>query len=78
MFIYGVCRVEKLCSQPLSGSVFLGVQQGFFGTRDLPLFKRYVVKVGLDIAENGMRYTHGTENFLVFLFGKRGKYEMIA
>ena len=41
-------------------------------------FRRDIGKVGLKILGNGMRYTHGTENFLTFLFGKREKYEMIA
>ena len=35
-------------------------------------------KVGFKIAGNGIRYTHGTGNVLIFLLGKREKYEMIA
>ena len=34
--------------------------------------------LGCKIAGNGMRYTHGTGNFLIFLFGKQDRYEMIV
>ena len=46
-----------------------GAQQGFFGTRDLPHFRRDIGKVCFKFAGNVMRYTHGTENFFLFLFG---------
>ena len=39
-------------------------------------FRRDIRKVGFKIAGNGMRYIHGTGNFLMFLFGKREKYEI--
>ena len=40
-----------------------GAQQGFFWTRNLPLFGRDIEKVGSTIDGNGIRYTHGTGNF---------------
>ena len=42
------------------------------------LFRQDVRKVGFIIAGNRMRYIFGTENFLILLFGKREKYEMIG
>ena len=35
-------------------------------------------KVGFKIAGNGIRYTHGNGNFLVFFLCKRQEYEIIA
>ena len=34
---------------------FEGAQQGFFGRRDMPLFRRDIGKVAFKIAGNGMR-----------------------
>ena len=34
--------------------------------------------MGFKIAGNGIRYTHGTGNDLIFLLGKREKYELIV
>ena len=40
--------------------------------------KRDNGNLGFKIAGNGIRYTHGTGNVLIFLLGKREKYELIA
>ena len=53
-------------------------QQAFFGKQDITIFRQDIGKVDFKIAGNGMRYTHGNGNFLVILFGKRDRYEMIA
>ena len=55
-----------------------GSSRAFSGRGISHFFRRNIGNAGLRIAGNGMRYTHGTKNILMFLFGKREKYEMIA
>ena len=55
-----------------------GAQQGILGTLDWPFFRRDIGKVAFKITGNGMRYTYGTGNFVIFRVGKREKYQMIA
>ena len=55
-----------------------GVQQGIFGTRDSHFLRRDIEILGFKTARNGIRYSHGTWNVLIFLLRKREKYEMVA
>ena len=63
-------------------SSFEGSSQGpsraFSGRGICHFSRRDIGNVGLKNTGNGMRYTHDTENFLIFLFGRREKYELIA
>ena len=50
-----------------------------FSGRGIPyFFRRDIGKLDFKVAGNGIRYTHGTGNVLIFLPGKSEKYEMIA
>ena len=55
-----------------------GPSRAFSGRGICHFFRRDIGKVCFKIAGYGMRCTHGTRNFLIFLFGKREKYEMIG
>ena len=63
-------------------SSFEGSSQGpsraFSGRWICQFSRRDIANVGLKNTGNGMRYIHDTENFLIFLFGRREKYELIA
>ena len=68
-YIYGILWTVFHITAP----VLFGVQQGVFGTRDSLLFRQDIRKLGFKIVGNGIRYTHGTWNVLIFLLGKREK-----
>ena len=55
-----------------------GAPRAFSGRVVCHFCSRFIGKVGFKIAGKGMMYIHGTENFLMFLFGKREKFEIIA
>ena len=55
-----------------------GSSRAFLGRDICHFMRRDIGKLDFKIAGNGIRYTHGTGNFLIFLLGKREKYEMIA
>ena len=55
-----------------------GPSRAFSGRRICLSFRRDIGKVAFKITGNGMRYTYGTGNFLIFRVGKREKYQMIA
>ena len=55
-----------------------GSSRAFLGRGICNFFRRDIGDAGLKNIGNGMRYTHDTENFLIFLFGRREKYELIA
>ena len=57
---------------------YLGPSRAFSGRGICHFLRRDFGKLDFKIAGNGIRFTHGTENFLIFLLGKREKYEMIA
>ena len=57
---------------------FQGPSRAFSGRGICHFLRRDIGKLGFKIAGNGIRYTHGTGNVLIFLLGKREKYEMIA
>ena len=57
---------------------FQGPSRAFSGRGICYFLRRDFGTLGFKIAGNGIRYTHGTGNVLIFLLGKREKYEMIA
>ena len=59
-------------------NVSLEPSRAFSGLGMCHIFRRDIGKVGFSIAGHGMRYTHSTGNFSIFLFGKREKYKAIA
>ena len=48
-----------------------GPSRAFSGRGICHFFRRDIGNVGLKNTGNGMKYTHDTENFLIFLFGRR-------
>ena len=55
----------------ISVRFLLGPSRAFTRRRICHFFRQDIGKVGFKIAGNGMRYTHGTESFIIFLFIKR-------
>ena len=58
--------------------LIMGSSRAFSGCGICHFLRRDIGKYGFKIAGKGIRYTHGTGNVLIFLLGKREKYEMIA
>ena len=59
-------------------NIFKGPSRAFSGRGIYHFLRRDIEKLDLKIAGNGIRYNHGNGNVLIFLLGKREKYEMIA
>ena len=72
-FCWSCSKKMKINYWPLWGS-----SRAFSGRGICHFLWRDKGKLGFKIAGNGIRYTHGTKNVLIFLLGKREKCEMIA
>ena len=68
----GVLNKGRRLTGHLKGTSKLFLGRGIYN------FLRNIGKVGFEIAENGMSNAHGTRDALIFLFGKRERYEIIA
>ena len=55
--------------------VIVGPSRDFSGRGICHFLRRDIGKLGFEITGNVIRYTHGTGNVLIFLLGKREKYE---
>ena len=55
-----------------------GPSRAFSGRGICHFLRRDIGKLGFKIAGNGIRYSHSTGNVLVFLLGKREKYDFVT
>ena len=55
-----------------------GSSKAFLGRGICNFLRQDKGKFGFNIAGNGIRYTYGAGNVLIFVLSKQEKYEMIA
>ena len=80
-FMTIICQETSELVDITTGNVYVNIKgpsRDFSGRGICHFLRRNIGKLGFEIAGNGIRYTHGTGNVLIFLLGKREKYEMIA